>query len=54
MKNKKYFLDFKKTIYGCYIVYAKDEQEAKKKIEEGDCDEFDNKSDYEIEGEIHE
>ena len=43
----RYSVGFTKTIHGCIIIEAKDEEEAKKKFFDDDIDdEFDNKSDY--------
>ena len=49
MEAKKYYgVGFTRTVHGMVIVKAKDEEEARKMVEEGDIeDEFDNKSDCE-------
>jgi len=40
--------DFKKIVYGYFEVEADTPEEAEKKFEDADYDEFDNKSDYEL------
>ena len=50
----KYTKNFKKTIWGFATIEAGSEEEAIKKFEDGEYDEFDNKSDYEWDEEIKE
>ncbi len=43
----RFGIGFTKTVHGMVIIEAKNEEEAKKKFEEGDIEgEFDHKSDY--------
>lgn len=51
---KTYNKNFKKTVYGFATVKARNKEEAEELFNSGDFDEFDNKSDYEFEGEIEE
>ncbi len=45
----RYRLNFERKVWGFYETEAETLEEAKKKIEEGDCDMFDNKSDETLE-----
>ena len=55
LKEKRYYKNFKKTVWGYGIVVAKSAEEAKKKFDNGDIeDEEDNKSEYEWENETNE
>ena len=45
----RYRLNFERTVWGFYETEADTLEEAEKKIEEGDCDMFDNKSDETLE-----
>lgn len=45
----RYRKNFKKIVWGFVEVEAKDEQEAEELFDNGEYDEFDNKSDYEFE-----
>ena len=47
MEKKKFRLNFDKTTYGWFEIEAETLEEAKKKFDDGDYDEFENKSDYE-------
>jgi len=49
MKKKKYIMNFKKTIWGFFTVYARSLEKAQKEYNEGNYDEFDHKSDYKTE-----
>ena len=45
----RYRLNFERKVWGFYETEAKTLEEAEKKILEGDCDMFDNKSDETLE-----
>ena len=42
----KFRKDFSKKVYGYFEVEAKDKEEAEIRFNDGEADEFDNKSDY--------
>lgn len=46
---KTYRKGFKKTIYGYFEVEANSKEESQTLFDDGDYDEFDNKSNYECE-----
>lgn len=41
---KKYIQTFTKTVWGFYEVEAENEEDAQKKFDDGDYDQFDNES----------
>ena len=45
----KYQKKFKKTVWGLVEVQAKDKESAQKRLDDGQGEEFDNKSEYEYE-----
>lgn len=49
MKEMKYRQNFKKVVYGFIETEANNKKEAEQNFDDGDYDEFDNKSDYEFE-----
>ena len=52
---KIFHLDYKKVVWGYFYVRAKDIAEARDLIDKGQEDgEYDNKSDYEVMGEVYE
>lgn len=51
-KTKEYWKNFTKVVYGFASVEAKSKKEAEKLFDEGDFDEFDNKSEHEWTSEV--
>ena len=45
---KTYKKNFRKTVWGYFEVKANSPSAADKKFDDGDCEEFDNKSDYDM------
>lgn len=46
----RYINNFKKTVWGFIEVEANSEKEAQQKLDDGEEDEIDNKSEYEFKG----
>jgi hypothetical protein len=51
---KKFTRGFTEAVYGYHEVMAEDAEDAQKKFDDGDYDQFDNKSDYEMDDEWQE